>query len=73
MIYMGERDTEKLTEARAHLEEVKAELKDTAEKPEMIEKIMTGTYIQDMLDKFSDRKRAEIVPNGYHQSGVRRR
>ncbi|MCR4761181.1 MAG: plasmid recombination protein [Oscillospiraceae bacterium] len=75
MIYMGERDTEKLAEARAHLDEIKAEQKDAAEKLEMIEKIMNGTYMQDMLDKFSERKRSEIVPNGYYNAntGVRRR
>ena len=41
----------------------------------MIEKIMNGTYIQDMLDKFSERKQSEIVPNGYYNAntGVRRR
>ena len=73
MIYMGERDTEKLPEARAHLDEIKAEQKDAAEKLEMIEKIMNGTYMQDMLEKFSERKRSEVVPNGYYQSGARRR
>ena len=75
MIYMGERDTEKLAEARAHLDEIKAAQKDAAEKLEMIEKIMNGTYIQDMLDKFSERKRSEVVPNGYYNAntGVRRR
>ena len=73
MIYMGERDTEKLAEARKHLNEVKAELQDAAEKLEMIEKIMNGTYMQDMVEKFSERKRAEVVPNGYHQSGAHRR
>ena len=73
MIYKGEQDTEKLAEARKNLNEVKAELQDTAEKLEMIEKIMNGTYMQDMVEKFSERKRAEIVPNGYHQSGARRR
>ncbi len=70
---MAEHDPEKLAEARAHLEEVRAELKDTVELLETAEKVMNGTYVQDMLDKFSDRKRAEIVPNGYHQSGARRR
>ena len=73
MIYKGEQDTEKLAEARKNLNEVKAELQDTAEKLEMIEKIMNGTYMQDMVEKFSERKRAEIVPNGYHQSGAHRR
>ena len=73
MIYMGEQDTEKLAEARKNLNEVKAELLDASEKLEMIEKIMNGTYVQDMLDKFSERKRSEIVPNGYYQSGTRRR
>jgi hypothetical protein len=57
------------------LEEIKAAQKDAAEKLEMIEKIMNGTYVQDMLDKFSERKRSEIVPNGYYNAntGVRRR
>ena len=73
MIYMGERDTKKLADARAHLNEIKAAQKDAAEKLEMIEKIMNGTYMQDMLEKFSERKRSEVVPNGYHQSGTRRR
>ena len=75
MIYMGERDTEKLAEARAHLDEIKAEQKDAADKLEMIEKIMNGTYMQDMLNKFSERKRSEVVPNGYYNAntGVRRR
>ena len=75
MIYMGERDTKKLTEARAHHDEIKAAQKDAAEKLEMIEKIMNGTYMQDMLDKFSERKRSEVVPNGYYNAntGVRRR
>lgn len=75
MIYMGERDTKKLTEARAHHDEIKAAQKEAAEKLEMIEKIMNGTYMQDMLDKFSERKRSEIVPNGYYNAntGVRRR
>ena len=73
LIYMGERDTEKLAEARKHLNEVKAELQNAAEKLEMIEKIMNGTYMQDMVEKFSERKRAEVVPNGYHQSDARRR
>ncbi|MCR4761629.1 MAG: plasmid recombination protein [Oscillospiraceae bacterium] len=71
--YMSENYAERLAAARAHLEEVRAELKEAAERLEMVEKIMNGTYVQDMLDKFSDRKRAEIVPNGYHQSGGRRR
>ena len=73
MAYMGEHDPERHAEARAHLERVRTELKEAAERLEMVEKIMNGTYVQDMLDKFSDRKRAEIVPNGYYQSGVRRR
>ena len=74
MIYMGERDTKKLTEARAHHDEIKAAQKDAAEKLEMIEKIKNGTYIQDMLDKFGERKRSEVVPNGYYNAntGVRR-
>jgi chromosome segregation ATPase len=73
--YMNDSYTERLAEARAHLEDVKAELKDAAEKLEMIEKIMNGTYMQDMLNKFSERKRSEIVPNGYYNAntGVRRR
>ena len=75
MIYMGERDTKKLADARAHLDEIKAAQKDAAEKLEMIEKIMNGTYMQDMLDKFSERKRSEVVPNGYYNAntGLRRR
>lgn len=75
MIYMGERDTKKLADARAHLEEVKAEQKDAAEKLEMVEKIMNGTYVQDMLNNVFDRKRSEIIPNGYYNAntGVRRR
>ena len=72
MIYMGERDTEKLAEALKHLNEIKAELEDASEKLEMIEKIMNGTYMQDIVEKFSERKRTEVVPNGYHQSGARR-
>ena len=71
--YMSENYAERLAAARAHLEEVRAELKEAAERLEMVEKIMNGTYVQDMLDKFNDRKRAEVVPNGYHQSGARRR
>ena len=75
MINMGERNTKKLADARAHLDEIKAAQKDVAEKLEMIEKIMNGTYMQDMLEKFSERKRSEIVPNGYYNAntGVRRR
>ncbi len=75
MIYMGERDTEKLADTRAHLDEIKAAQKDAAEKLEMIEKIMNGTYVQDMLSNVFDRKRSEIVPNGYYNAntGVRRR
>ncbi len=75
MIYMGERDTEKLAEARAHLDEIKAKQKDAAEKLKMIEKIMNGTYVQDMLNNVFDRKRSEIIPNGYYNAntGVRRR
>ena len=74
MIYMSERDTEKLADTRAHLDEIKAAQKDAAEKLEMIEKIMNGTYIQDMLDKFSERKRSDIIPNGYYSAntGVRK-
>ncbi|MCQ2420431.1 MAG: plasmid recombination protein [Clostridia bacterium] len=71
--YMNNHYKERLAAARTHLEEVRADLKEAAERLEMVEKIMNGTYVQDMLDKFSDRKRAEIVPNGYHQSGARRR
>ena len=71
--YMSDHYKERLVAARTHLEEVRAELKEAAERLEMVEKIMNGTYVQDMLDKFNDRKRAEIVPNGYHQSGARRR
>ena len=71
--YLSDNYAERLAEARAHLDEVRGELKEAAERLEMVEKIMNGTYVQDMLDKFSDRKRAEIVPNGYHQSGARRR
>ena len=71
--YMSDHYKERLAAARTHLGEVRAELKEAAERLEMVEKIMNGTYVQDMLDKFSDRKRAEIVPNGYHQSGARRR
>ncbi len=70
---MSDNYAERLAEARAHLDGVRGELKEAAERLEMVEKIMNGTYVQDMLDKFSDRKRAEIVPNGYHQSGTRRR
>ena len=75
MIYMGERDTEKLADTRAHLDEIKAAQKDVAEKLEMIEKIMNVTYVQDMLNKFSERKCSEVVPNGYYNAntGVRRR
>ena len=71
--YMSDHYKERLAAARTHLEEVRAELKEAAERLEMMEKIMNGTYMQDMLDKFSERKRSEIVPNGYHQSGARRR
>ena len=57
------------------IESLQAAQKDAAEKLEMIEKIMNGTYMQDMLDKFSERKRSEVVPNGYYNAntGVRRR
>ena len=55
------------------LAQVQEQLKSASDMLTMAEKIMNGTYVQDMLDKFSDRKRAEIVPNGYHQSGGRRR
>ena len=73
--YMSENYTERLAAARKHLEEVRAELKEAAERREMLEKIMNGTYVQDMLDKFNDRKRSEVVPNGYYNAntGVRRR
>lgn len=75
MAYMGEHDPEKLAEARAHLEEVRTELKEAVELLETAEKVMNGTYMQDMLDKFSERKRSEIVPNGYYNAntGMRRR
>lgn len=71
--YMSENYAERLAAARAHLEEVRAELKEAAERLEMVEKIMNGTYMQDMVEKVSERKRSEIVPNGYHQSGAHRR
>ncbi len=75
MAYMGEHDPERLAEAHAYLEEVRAELKETVELLETAEKIMNGTYVQDMLNNVFDRKRSEIIPNGYYNAntGVRRR
>ena len=73
--YMSENYTERIATARKHLEEVRAELKEAAERLEMVEKIMNGTYVLDMLNNVFDRKRSEIIPNGYYNAntGVRRR
>lgn len=57
MIYMCECDTEKMTEVCAHLEEVKAELKDAAEKLEMIGKIMN----RNNTVSFEKAKRSQIA------------
>ena len=73
--YMSDHYKERLAAARTHLGEVRAELKEAAERLEMVEKIMNGTYVQDMLNNVFDRKRSEIIPNGYYNAntGVRRR
>jgi len=69
------RDTEALEQLRKHHAEIHEELKTVSEKLTVAEKIMNGTYVQDMLNNVFDRKRSDMIPNGYYtaSSGIRRR
>ena len=68
-------DPKVLQPVRDELAQVQAQLKSASDMLTMAEKIMNGTYVQDMLNNVFDRKRSEIIPNGYYNAntGVRRR
>ncbi|MCQ2408859.1 MAG: plasmid recombination protein [Oscillospiraceae bacterium] len=68
-------DPNVLQPVRDELAQVQEQLKSASDMLIMAEKIMNGTYVQDMLNNVFDRKRSEIIPNGYYNAntGVRRR
>lgn len=63
----------RLQEARTHYETVRRQLKEAADMLDLAEHIIGGTYVQYLVEKENDKKRAETIPNGYHNAGTRRR
>lgn len=68
-------DPKVLQPVRDELAQIQKQLKSASDMLTMAEKIMNGTYVPDMLNNVFDRKRSEIIPNGYYNAntGVRRR
>lgn len=66
-------ENEKMEAARNLHNEMCDKLKEAADMLDMAERIAAGTYIQDMVERENEKKYAESIPNGYYNSGIRRR
>ena len=66
-------EAEGMKAARAYHNEICRQLKDASDMLSLAERVAAGTYVQDLVEQVNDKKRAEMIPNGYFNTGVRRR
>ena len=66
-------EAEGMKAARAFHNEICRQLKDASDMLSLAERVAAGTYVQDLVEKENEKKFAASIPNGYYNTGVRRR